>query len=354
MSIRISFVGDIALNNSYETLKNNNISPFEGVKSSFSDSDYVIGNLESFAEGKNGFNELKRPYLFSPKRTLELLKYLPINLVSFANNHLYDTLKSGYDTTVSILNKLEISYFGAVSQQDPNAFLFKKVIKGKKFSFINACHQDTNPVIPKNSELSFLNYDIEILKKILLQEKKSSDYVIFLFHWGGGGDYGHFPEKYQIDDAKILIDFGASAIVGNHAHCIQPYEIYKDSPIFYCLGNFCFDDIISHKKTNPIRKTGKKGYIAHIDFDYKTTVSIEQVQNKNLLISVIKKSPYYKFVDLQFYFFKKFQFFQKVQNFYLKFIEPKKFYIQMSDKSIFKILITINIVKIKQFLKHRK
>ena len=40
--------------------------------------------------------------------------------------------------------------------------------------------------------------------------------------------------------AKRFIDNGADIVVGCHSHCIQGYEKYKNSHIFYGLGNSCF------------------------------------------------------------------------------------------------------------------
>jgi poly-gamma-glutamate capsule biosynthesis protein CapA/YwtB (metallophosphatase superfamily) len=36
-------------------------------------------------------------------------------------------------------------------------------------------------------------------------------------------------------------DAGANAVIGHHTHIISGHEVYKEAPIFYSLGNFCFD-----------------------------------------------------------------------------------------------------------------
>jgi len=40
---------------------------------------------------------------------------------------------------------------------------------------------------------------------------------------------------------RFFVDSGAHAVVGHHTHIISGYEVYNDAPIFYSLGNFCFD-----------------------------------------------------------------------------------------------------------------
>ena len=51
-------------------------------------------------------------------------------------------------------------------------------------------------------------------------------------------------------------------MVNHHQHCYSGYEVYKGKPIFYGLGNFCFD--------NPKHHEGiwTEGYAITIDFSF--------------------------------------------------------------------------------------
>lgn len=42
---------------------------------------------------------------------------------------------------------------------------------------------------------------------------------------------------------RSWIDMGADAVIASHPHCPQGYETYKNKPICYSLGNFCFDPV---------------------------------------------------------------------------------------------------------------
>jgi len=44
----------------------------------------------------------------------------------------------------------------------------------------------------------------------------------------------------MVKQYRFYAENGADAIVGHHTHCIGGYEIYKDVPIIYSLGNFLF------------------------------------------------------------------------------------------------------------------
>lgn len=351
MSVRLSFIGDIALNNNYSSFYKNSDSPFDNLQQSFLKTDFLVGNLESFSEGTEGFNEEKKPYLFSQGETLNLLKSLPVDLVSLANNHIGDTFISGYRKTMALLDDLGIDYFGASDQPNEEFRIYRKDIKGLKFSFINACHADTHPKLPKNIDLKVSDYSFYLLKELVLSEKQKERMVVLLFHWGGTSDYGHFPDFYQIKDARKLIDAGADAIIGHHAHCIQPFEFYKGKPILYCLGNFCFDDIISHNTIYPIRETGRLGYIAHIDFGKKIELNVEMIRNESLKIIPIPETKKSKRIRALFRIYKLNRVFFYFQRLYLRYIEPKLFYLEKSDKSIIQQIRSLNWKKLLSFIK---
>ena len=159
---------------------------------------------------------------------------------------------------------------------------------------------------------------------------------------GGDTDYGFLPSKEQTIDARLFIDAGADCIIGHHAHCIQPIETYKGKPVFYCLGNFCFDDIISHERTSLIRKSGKKGIIAKVIFDKskgKVTASWKGIQNKNLYVEPFFLAGIQNFILSPLLFvYRKSTLFQSFYNFYLKRIEPFVFYLETSDRSVLQVL----------------
>ena len=50
------------------------------------------------------------------------------------------------------------------------------------------------------------------------------------------------PDYFLEDFARRCIDAGASAVVGSGTHQVQGIEIYNGCPIFYCLGNFFFEN----------------------------------------------------------------------------------------------------------------
>jgi hypothetical protein len=64
------------------------------------------------------------------------------------------------------------------------------------------------------------------------------DRVVVAFHWGV--PYERTPLEEDRAKARHAIDCGADLVVGHHPHVVQPYEVHRDRPIFYSLGNFAF------------------------------------------------------------------------------------------------------------------
>jgi len=87
--------------------------------------------------------------------------------------------------------------------------------------------------------MEILEEDIERVKKAIYEAKLQADYVIISIHSHQlSGDKKENPSKFLVDFAHTCIDAGANAIIGHGPHLLRPIEVYKDSPIFYSLGDF--------------------------------------------------------------------------------------------------------------------
>ena len=47
--------------------------------------------------------------------------------------------------------------------------------------------------------------------------------------------------EYIKPSSNLTRIVGADAVVNHHQHCYSGYEVYKDKPVFYGLGNLLFD-----------------------------------------------------------------------------------------------------------------
>ena len=88
--------------------------------------------------------------------------------------------------------------------------------------------------------------DMARVEQAIENARRECDYVVVSAHSHElGGPNKEIPAQFYEEFARRCIDVGASAFVGHGPHLIRPIEIYKGKPIFYCLGNFVFQDEVA-------------------------------------------------------------------------------------------------------------
>ncbi len=182
--------------------------------------------------------------IYSPTSTGTLLLNMGINVVSLANNHIFDLGFEGFLSTKSILKEQGILFTGA--GKNIEEALQPVIIDNcnSKIAIIAACSCDMNQVgyVPVATENSFgvAPLDMNRICYHIRQLKKTCDFVVVLPHWGK--EYSNFPLKESISLAKTMIKAGADLIIGSHTHSPQPKMIYQGKEIYYSLGNGLFPD----------------------------------------------------------------------------------------------------------------
>jgi hypothetical protein len=242
--IKLTFLGDISLNDDYYGAVTKGLNPFIKVNEFLNHSDLVIGNLEAISKGEQGENLLKQTLLHVDYESLKLLKSLHLDLLTLANNHVYDQLLDGFKRTITYLDQENIAYLGASLQTEPEKSTFTKTVKGKKIAFLNYAHPRTNPTLPDDCAIHLNIYERGRIEAEIRKFRPIADYIILLFHWGM--DNSRFPEPWQREDAKAFITAGADFIVGHHSHVLQGYEKFGKSWVFYSLGNFAFSRFLKN------------------------------------------------------------------------------------------------------------
>ena len=134
-------------------------------------------------------------------------------------------------------------------------------IDGKTLAIINRCEHEFSIATDETAGSNPLN---PIQQYYAIKEAKTkADYVLVIVH--GGHEHQQLPSPRIQETYRFFIDVGADAVVNHHQDCYSGYEVYKEKPIFYGLGNFLFDDI------NLRKSIWNEGYIVNIRFN-KTTL----------------------------------------------------------------------------------
>lgn len=310
--------------------------PFTTLEKKLSVADHVVGNLESFAKGDNGENDLKKPRLTTTVKTLNYLKSINLDIACLANNHVYDHLESGFTKTVAFLDQNEIKHLGAaISKKEASK---PQILKkdSLKIGLLNYVTHDTNPNLPDDADITPNYFEFEKIISDIKNLKEKVDHVVLNLHWGGRVEGGSFPDFDQPQISKQLIDHGADLIVGHHSHTFQPYEIYKGKYIFYSLGNFCFSDFYFNGRYIPLPKKRRLTTILDVSFT-KVNYSLNLCFYRNKINDFEKLKNYpVSFQNRVYKLILKRRLFWTLYFYYQIHLDPVIQFLSRDDLSIFK------------------
>lgn len=239
----------------------NDIRPITGA------SDYSVLNLEApVLVGDAKPISKTGPNLKCSPNAVEAIKYAGFGLVTLANNHFYDYGEAGVRTTLEICSQKGIDVVGGGKDEEAARKIHYKVIKDITVAFINVCESEWSIASECKSGSNAL-HPVRNFTDII-KAKSLSDYVIVIVH--GGHEHFQLPSPRMKETYRFFIDAGADAVINHHQHCYSGYEIYSNKPIFYGLGNFCFDTEL------PKGDLWYEGYLAKLFLD-KNEVKFEVI-----------------------------------------------------------------------------
>lgn len=212
---------------------------FGEVKSYTNNVDLAIVNLEAPIVESSNAKPIEKcgPNLRCTSKAIDALKYAGFNMVTLANNHLYDFGEEGLKNTLEACKKGNIATVGAgLSLMEASKTCFQN-INGQTLAIVNCCEHEFSIATDSTGGCNPLNPIRQYYA--ILEAKKRADKVIVIVH--GGHELFNLPSPRMKETYRFFIDAGADVVVNHHQHCYSGYEEYKGKTIFYGLGNFCFD-----------------------------------------------------------------------------------------------------------------
>ena len=209
------------------------------IRDLFVSADYRIVNLETPLTQDEPKNRILKtgPHLRSSSKTMiPYLKQLKVNLVTLANNHILDYGAEGLANTFDSLQKDEINYVGAGKNLNEASKPFSIEREGMKVAILNFTENEWS--VAENNMPGANPLDVIDNVNQIKAAKSTHDKVVCIIH--GGHEYYHLPSPRMVKQYRFYAENGADAIIGHHTHCIGGYDIYRDVPIIYSLGNFLF------------------------------------------------------------------------------------------------------------------
>ena len=202
-----------------------------------SKADFRIFNLETPLTDK--LNPIKKygPHLNAPTAAISGYKAADVNLLTLANNHIFDHGIDGLNSTVDVLNKSNIAYLGAGNNSSEASKPYVFEIENKKIGVYACAEHEFSIATPTKAGANPFDA-LEAFDHVSALKEKT-DYLIVLYH--GGKEHYRYPSPNLQAVCRKFVDKGADLVVCQHSHCIGCEEKYNDGTIVYGQGNFLFD-----------------------------------------------------------------------------------------------------------------
>ena len=195
--MKIGLLGDMALIENYDTTQHSDVKEkLKYLKENLQQCDYRIANLEAPFTSKKHTIICKSMHLKSAKENIEILKYLQIDAVCLANNHIYDYGRKGVEETLALLKANGIQYFGI----DGKYITINH--KEEKINISGFCCYSTNGACYKEKGMkkgiNILTY--ENIQEQIMIDKSQGAFSIVNMHYGL--EHVHYPaiEHIQLID----------------------------------------------------------------------------------------------------------------------------------------------------------
>jgi poly-gamma-glutamate synthesis protein (capsule biosynthesis protein) len=221
--------------------------------------DYSIVNFEcNVAGGKDEPIRKSGPCLKTEDIGVDALKWAGFDLLCLANNHFRDYGSGAVARTIKVIKNKNLDFVGGGHNIQEASSILYKVICDKTIAFINVCENEFSIANENRGGSKPLNPITQYYE--IREAHKKADYVFVIIH--GGHEYCQEPSLRMKQTYRFFIDAGADAIINHHQHCYCSYEVYNGKPIFYGLGNFCFDKISEN-----LPETWNYGYIVILNIE---------------------------------------------------------------------------------------
>lgn len=210
--------------------------------------DFRIGTLEAAIGTGLPYDPVKmngrQNIIYARNDDFFRVKEMGFDVVSLANNHVWDLGEEGLKNTIHTLKENGIKYCGAgmdieeasrpvvIEKEGINIAILAYCMYGNKYlGYVELAGENKAGINPLN---------IEKVIADIKDAKQKYDKVIVLPHWGREYRFVPLPECVQM--AKQMVKAGADAVLGSHTHQMQPLIKYKKKPICFSMGNFLFPD----------------------------------------------------------------------------------------------------------------
>jgi poly-gamma-glutamate synthesis protein (capsule biosynthesis protein) len=245
------------------------LDPFEEVRDLLAGADLRFANLECQLSDQGGVTEHPDNHLVftGPPSGADALKRAGFEIVSLANNHMWDYGKDALFETFANLERVGVEYVGAARERERAYGPVLVERGGLRLAFLAVTDIWNQGHLRNHVAREFVAMaDAGLLTEEVKAVRAKADFVIVSYH--GGSEYMEEPTQFTRAVVKAAIDAGADIVIGHHPHVVQGIAWYQGKPILYSLGNFT----MGWKGEFP---WGRFGYLARIGLERGRTPAVE-------------------------------------------------------------------------------
>lgn len=160
------------------------------------------------------------------------------DVCSTASNHSADKGFDGLVRTLDALDAAGVGHRGMFRSQGDALVPRLQPVGDVAVGLLSATYGLNGLPAPGGHEWSVQRIDVPaLLDRGRELRAAGADVVVISLHWGN--EYQHAPSAAQRTTAEELMAGGeVDAIIGHHAHVVQPVEWIAHRPVVYGLGNF--------------------------------------------------------------------------------------------------------------------
>ena len=175
------------------------------------------------------------PIFNAPGELADAIRWAGWDACSTASNHSVDKGAEGVATTRRHLERVGVRATGTARTRAESKRTLILRTRGVRIAFLSYTY-GTNGLPPPEPWSVNLISRARIVEDARRARRRGADLVLANFHWGS--EYLHAPNVEQRALARFLLERGiVDAIVGQHAHVVQPIERIAGRFVVYGEGN---------------------------------------------------------------------------------------------------------------------
>jgi poly-gamma-glutamate capsule biosynthesis protein CapA/YwtB (metallophosphatase superfamily) len=241
--IRLAFAGDVNFTRGALTaLERDPATALADIAGILGDADLTVVNLETAVT--SGGDPAPKEFNFrAPDTAFAALQAAGVDAVSIANNHGMDYGLAGLRDTLAAGQAAGMPVLGGGENEDEAFRPYVVELQGQRVAIVAATQVIDSSLVdswtagPGTPGLASAK-KVERLLAAVTAAKQQADAVIVFLHWGT--ELQTCPNEAQQTLAPQLVQAGASAVVGSHAHLLLGGGYLGSAYVHYGLGNFVF------------------------------------------------------------------------------------------------------------------